>query len=128
STGVGVCLSYEHLDKNTLDPLIRGLEDLGFKKDKDYVIDKRPPEHWPKPYLSAGNEKYDRTLTWSNGTTIKFISLARKAGANGVSAQWGFFDEVKFMNPDDLTEIFPIFRGNEQYFKHSSCYLSKFFA
>src|SRR5690606_20889885 len=22
----------------------------------------------------------------------------------------------------------PIFRGNEQYFKHSSCYLSKFFA
>lgn len=129
STGVGVVLSYEHLDKNTFEPLLKGFADQGLFADEHYVVNKRPPDYWPKPYDFNGNEKYDRTITFDNGTVIKMVSLARKAAANAISAQWGFFDEVKFMDPEkDLKEIFPIFRGNEQYFGHSSSYLSKFFA
>lgn len=128
STGVCIALSYEHLDKNTMGPFIAGLVDLGFKNGEHFIIDKKPPIGWPTPYLSGGIEKYDRTMTWHNGTVLKFISLARTAGANAISAQWGFGDEAKFMQPDKLSEIFPIFRGNDQYFGHLSCYLSKFFA
>ncbi len=128
STGVGVGLSYEHLDKNTMDPLLKGWADCGFYAGEHYVINKKPPESWPRPYDFNGNEKYDRTISWHNGTVIKFLSLARKAASNALSAQWGFFDETKFMDPEALKEVFPIFRGNDQYFKHLSSYLSKFFA
>jgi hypothetical protein len=127
STGIAVALSYEHFDKNTLAPLLGGFENLGYIQGKHFVVNKKPPEDWPKPLLGAGTDDYDRTITWHNGTVIKLISLARKAGSNAISAQWGFFDEAKFMDPDDLNEIFPIFRGNEQ-FSLSSRYLSKFFA
>jgi hypothetical protein len=128
STGVGVGLSYEHLDKNTMDPLLKGWADCGFYAEEHYVINKKPPEGWPRPYDFNGNEKYDRTISWHNGTVIKFLSLARKAASNAISAQWGFFDETKFMDPEDLKEVFPIFRGNDTHFKHLSSYLSKFFA
>lgn len=128
STGVAVGLSYEHIDKNTIEPLLKGLARFGYVADVDYVKDKRPPDHWDKPIDFVGNEKYDRTITFRNGTVLKFISLARKAASNAISAQWGFFDEVKFMKPEDLEEVFPIFRGNEQEFKNCTGYLSKFFA
>lgn len=128
STGVIVGLSYEHLEKNTMGPLLAGLEELGFRDGEHYVIDKRPPETWPQPYLRGGIEKYSWVMTWHNGTVVKFISLARTAGANAISAQWGIFDEAKFMKVDKLAEIFPIFRGNAEYFGHQSNYLSKFFA
>jgi len=128
STGVAVALSYEHFDKNTLAPLLKGFEDLGYRQGEHFVVNKKPPEDWPLPYLGTGTDDYSRKITWHNGTTIVLISLARRAGANAISAQWGFFDELKFMKQDDLAEIFPIFRGNEQYFGKSSRYLSKFFA
>ncbi len=130
STGVGVALSYEHLDKNILEPLLKGFADCGFYADEHYVINKRPPDHWPKPLDYKGNEKFDRCIIWENGTVIKFISLARIAAANAISAQWGFFDELKFMDPEKLKEIFPIFRpgGPVNPFENCSGYLSKFFA
>lgn len=129
STGVGVGLSFEHLGDNTLPPLLQAWEEFGFSHGDHYVIGKRPPKAWPKPYLGIINEKYDHVISWHNGTAISLVSLAKKASANGISAQWGFFDEVKFMKQKELQdEIFPIFRGNGKHFGHQSGYLSKFFA
>jgi hypothetical protein len=129
STGVGVGLSFEHLGDNTLPPLLQSWDEFGFSHGDHYVVGKRPPKDWPKPFLGMINEKFDHCITWHNGTVIPLISLAKKASANGISAQWGFFDEVKFMKQKELQdEIFPIFRGNEKYFGHCSKYLSKFFA
>lgn len=132
STGVGVGLSFEHLGDNTLPPLLQALEEFGFRNGEHFVIGKRPPKQWPRPYLGIINEKYDHTMCWHNGTIIYLVSLVKKASANGISAQWGFFDEAKFMDEKVLMdEIFPIFRGNEmtkKKFQYSSGYLSKFFA
>lgn len=132
STGVGVGLSFEHLGDNTIPPLLQALEEFGFKSGEHYVISKKPPKEWPRPYGGILNDKYDHVISWHNGTCIYLVSLTKKASANGISAQWGFFDEVKFMNEKELVdEIFPIFRGNEEtkrLFSSSSGYLSKFFA
>lgn len=128
STGVGVGLTFNHLYENTLPPLKAFLLANGFVEDIHFSICKPPPPNWPKPYLGVVDRKYTNTMTWYNGTSKQFISLRRKASANGVSCQWGDFDEVKFMDQKELEdEIFPIFRGNEKYFKHCSGYLSKFF-
>lgn len=132
STGVAVGLSFEHLGDNTIPPLLMALEEFGFKSGEHYVIGKRPPAQWPRPIGGVLNDKYDHVMSWHNGTCIYLVSLVKKASANGISAQWGFFDEAKFMNEKDLKdEIFPIFRGNEEtkkLFSKSSGYLSKFFA
>lgn len=132
STGVLVGLSFEHLGDNTIPPLLQALEEFGFKHGEHYVIGKRPPGDWPRPFGGVINEKYDHVISWHNGTCIYLVSLVKKASANGISAQWGCFDEAKFMDEKVLVdEIFPIFRGNEEtkkLFSNSSGYLSKFFA
>jgi hypothetical protein len=128
STGVGVGISFNNLYENTVPPLKAFLVANGLVEDVHFTICKPPPKEWPKPYLGIVDKKYANTMSWYNGTAKQFISLRRKASANGVSAQWGDFDEVKFMEEKELVdEIFPIFRGNEKYFKGCSGYLSKFF-
>jgi len=131
STGVGVGLSFEHLGDNTIPPLLEALEENGFKQGYHYVIGKKPPAHWKRPYGGVLNDKYDHVMSWHNGTCIYLVSLVKKASANGISAQWGFFDEVKFMDEKVLVdEIFPIFRASKkvkELFQDCAGYLSKFF-
>lgn len=129
STGVGVGLSYEHLSKNTLPPLKLAFIDLGLVENEDFVIGKRPPDHFEHPVLGVVNNNYKNTISFKNGTVVQLISLKVMASANGISAQWGFFDEVKFMKQKQLEdEIFPIFRGLEHLYGKCHGYLSKFFA
>jgi hypothetical protein len=130
SSGVLVGLSYEDMGNNTINPFLSGLVEKGYNEGEHWVIGKKPPAHWPKPYLGIRNEKYDRVMSWWNGTAMNMVSLEKKAPANGLSCQWGVFDEVKFMDEHKLIDsIFPAFRGNEQYFEGKcSGYLSKFFA
>lgn len=129
STGAGIGLSFEHLERNTLPPLRLGFIDLGWIEGVDFVIGKKPSEDWDQPILGVVNNNYKYTISFPNGCVIQLISLKVKASANGVSAQWGFFDETKFMDEKELTsEIFPIFRGLGKMFSHCDGYLSKFFA
>ncbi len=132
STGAIVGISFEHLMDNTLPPLKSFFSSRGINEGEHYVIMKPPPDHWPKPYAGILDPKYKHAWTWYNGTTIQLISLRRKASANGVSAQWAYFDEAKFMSETELEdEIFPIIRPieiSDPLFKNCSGYLSKFFS
>ena len=129
STGAMVGLSFEHLERNTIPPLRLGFIDLGWVEGEDFVIGKKPPEDWDQPILGVVNNNYKYTISFPNGCVIQWISLKVKASANGVSAQWGIFDEAKFMDEKELaSEIFPIFRGLGSLFQHCQGYMSKFFA
>lgn len=136
SSGMICGISYEDMGNNTINPFLGGLAQLGYLEGEHYVIGRKPPEHWDTPYLGVINKKYDRVMTWYNGTTVHLVSMEKKAPANGLSVQWGFFDEVKFMDESKLIDkIFPTFRGNEDIlsadgipWKDCSFYLSKFFA
>jgi len=132
STGVAIGLSFEHLGDNTIPPLLQALDEFGFTHGDHYVIGKPPPKTWPKPYLGVINNKFDHVMSWHNGTIKYLVSLVKKGSGNGISAQWGYFDEAKLMNEKELIDdIFPIFRGNEETknrFQFCSGYLSKFFA
>lgn len=129
SSGMICGISFEDMGNNTINPLLSGLVELGYQEGTHWVIGKKPPDHWPEPYIAIRNKKYDRVMSWWNGTAIHLVSLEKKAPANGISVQWGIFDEVKFMNERKLIDsVFPAFRGNEEYFKNKAGYLSKFFA
>lgn len=130
STGIICGPSFEHLGDNTLNPLFNALNDLGFENGVHYVLGTKPPEEWEKPLIRVdSSKKYDHMISWHNGTNQFLVSMAKKGSANGISAQWGVFDEVKLMNEKDLIDvIFPVFRGNEKHFGHSPLFMSKFFA
>ena len=121
--------SFEHLGDNTLNPLFNSLTKYGLIEGVHFVIGTPPPKEWPKPLIRVPSKKYDHIISWHNGSNQYLISMAKKGSANGISCQYGVFDEAKFLDPDELKEIvFPAFRGNELYFKDHSLYLSKFFA
>jgi hypothetical protein len=131
STGAGIGLSFAHLYENTMPPVKSFFLSKGFVEGVHFTVGSPPPKYWSKPYAGVLDKSYKNTMSWYNGTNLQFVSLHRKASANGLSAQWAFFDETKFMNKKELEdEIFPIIRPNEQsdkYFKHCSGYMSKFF-
>ncbi len=129
STGIIVSPSYEHLLDNTLNPLMNALTEFGFVEGEHYVVGVRPPEEWPRPYIAVISKKYDHVISFHNGTNLIMVSMAKKGSVNGISAQWGVFDEAKLMKERDLMDVvFPVFRGNERYFNRSSMFMSKFFA
>ena len=136
SSGMICGLSFEDMENNTINPLLGGLAELGLVEGEHYVYGKKPLESWDTPFMGVINGKYKRVISFHNGTVIYIVSMEKKAPANGLSVQWGVFDEVKFMDQQKLIDkIFPTFRGNEKCitpdgktFDSLSCFLAKFFA
>lgn len=129
STGIILGPSFEHLGDNTINPLFHALNEFGLERDIHYVIGEKPPKEWPQPIIKVESNKYDHIISFHNGTNQALISMAKKGSANGISAQWGVFDEIKLMDEKELNAVtLPVFRGNEQHFKSSSLYISKFYA
>lgn len=56
-----------------------------------YIINKRPPDGWEKPWESVNS--YDNTLTFRNGYTVVFLSADRPETARGLSLDQLFMDE-----------------------------------
>lgn len=129
ATGIIVGPSFEHLLDNTLNPCFNSLQKNGFIEGVHFVVGTPPPKNWAKPLLKVPAKKFDHIVSWYNGSMQHIVSMQKKGSTNGISCQYGVFDEAKFLNKQDLEDIvFPSFRGNEQFFGHHSLYLSKFFA
>jgi hypothetical protein len=118
--------TYTHLDNNIMPKILLGLNNVGFRRDHDFVVGVKPPEHWDKCLYPI--KDYKRTLTWRNGTTWQQVSLHEKGSPNAFDFQSGIFDECKYMDQAQLEdEVFPTFRGFDNLFGHKSEYLSKIF-
>lgn len=129
ASGVIVGPSFEHLFDNTLNPLFNSLSKNGLIEGVHFVIGTPPPKNWPRPQIRVPSKKYDHIISWHNGSNQYLISMAKKGSANGISCQYGVFDEAKLLDPEELKEVvFPAFRGNEHLYQQHPLYLSKFFA
>lgn len=129
ASGIVCGPSFEHLFDNTLNPLFNSLSKHGLIEGVHFVIGTAPPKSWPKPYIRVPSKKYDHIISWHNGSNQYLISMAKKGSANGISCQYGVFDEAKFLKQEDLKEIvFPAFRGNEHLYANNPLFMSKFFA
>jgi len=118
---------YETLEKNIMPKFIQGMEMVGYLRDQHYVIGKRPPSSWPNCLYSL--KKWDKTIAWHNGTVFQEVSLFNRGSANAFDFQSGVFDEVKFMDKNQLEdEVYPTFRGFDKIFGHKPEYLSKIYA
>lgn len=99
----------------TLPEVANALEMLGYHewdgKRGDYIIAKRPPEHWPKPY--ARKLKFEKCITWRTGTTFVLVSQQNKGSGRGFSIDAIRGDEALMLKHDQLKqELVTANRGN----------------
>lgn len=80
-----------------------------------FIIGKKPPRQWVKPYSPPRN--YKNVITFFNGYTIEMLSMDRPDLARGGSYDGGDIDEAALIKRKDITTVLlPSIRGNRHYF------------
>ena len=99
----------------TLPSSLKFLERIGYVKDKDYVIGRRPPEHWHSPIEKV--TKFDNFISFSNGTGFLMQSQERVGSARGPNIDREIVDEALTLLKERYDqEVSPSNRGNEDHF------------
>ncbi len=65
--------TYRNAQKNIIPKLVEGWERLGWKEEVHFVVDKRPPAHFKRPYKRVIDWRH--TVTTWNGCHFKLISI-----------------------------------------------------
>jgi len=99
----------------TLPSSLKFLERIGYEKDKDYVIGRRPPKTFLSSYEKVS--KFDNFISFSNGTGFLMLSQEREGSARGPNLDREIVDEALTIIKDRYDqEVSPANRGNEEYF------------
>ncbi len=90
----------------------------GLQKNVHYVIDKKPPSKFIKPHKEL--ERYDRSISLSNGFAIQFVSFGRYPDLiRGKSFDGGIIDEGLLLNEDIISKVMlPTLRGYDHWNKN----------
>lgn len=99
----------------TLPSSLKFLERIGYEKDKDYVIGRRPPKTFLTSYEKVS--KFDNFISFSNGTGFLMLSQEREGSARGPNLDREIVDEALTIIKDRYDqEVSPANRGNAEYF------------
>lgn len=118
SKGLFLGLTYTQILTNTLLPMKSAWEQyFGYLEGIHYVVGKKPPEWFDKPYQRP--ERYENVVTFWNGTTVVFGSFDRPQLLRGGSYDWDIVDEALLIKKDQYDQIViptirpthPIFKG-----------------
>lgn len=111
--------TYGQILTRTLPSSLKFLSQIGYEKDKDYVIGRMPPKGWVDPYERI--TKYDHVISFSNGTSFLLLSQEREGSARGPNLDREIVDEALTLNKERYDqEVSPANRGNEEYFGRKS--------
>lgn len=111
--------TYGQIYTRTLPSALKFLEKIGYEKDKDYVIGKRPPRSWITPYEHV--TKFDNFIMVANGTGFLMLSQEREGSSRGPNLDREIVDEALTLNKERYDqEVSPANRGNEEYFGKNS--------
>jgi hypothetical protein len=111
--------TFGQIYSRTLPSSLKLLEQLGFEKDKDYVIGRKPPKGWATPYETV--VKHENFISFSNGTGFLMLSQERVGSARGPNIDREIVDEALTLNKERYDqEVSPANRGNEDHFGNLS--------
>jgi hypothetical protein len=122
-------IDFDSIEENIL-PDMRDVFALhGLREDLDFVINKKPPPHFVKPYKQI--EDFDHSIHLFNGFAVQMVSLGRNAKKwRGRSFDGGIFDEALNLKAHNVDKILmPTLRGldlwgGNPYWKMVSIYSS----
>jgi hypothetical protein len=113
--------NYRKLMTDLVAPLVRTWEEMGYKRDKHFVIGKSdiPQKNgWKDPYIAPEKTAREFMIHWYTGAAIRMTSLDRKVTNNGTETDGITADEMKLLPEDLFNETIKTNRGNDRYFEH----------
>jgi hypothetical protein len=118
--------TYVNLMTKILPAILQGWESRqGFLENYHFVVDKNPPDHWPKPLIKTF--QYNHTITTFNGCKFFLTSLDRPSVNAGISVVHHFGDESKYLVESKLNKLFPTLRGDYNLYGNSHYFLGQTF-
>ena len=113
--------TYINLMERTIPPMLRFLQEhYGWTENIHYVMFRRPPDDWAKPFTPVN--EYKHTISFYNGTVCYLGSLDRAGIINSLSLQYYGIDEARFSEYERITkDLMPAVRGELIQFQH--CHL-----
>lgn len=116
--------TYDRLKKRIIPNIVAFWKyKLGWVEGQDFVLYKRPPSFFVKPWIEPG--EYEHIISTNEGMCICLVSLSVEGSANAYNAQAAIGDEVKYCNEDQInSEVLPALRGEESRYGHLPEYLS----
>jgi hypothetical protein len=114
--------TFKMIENNFLPEIFDRMAQYGFKEHISpnnpghYVVNKKPPAHWWKPYKAPRN--YDNMVSFINGMCIYLMSFDRPDTVRGGSFDWGDVDEASLLDYGVFKKtVLPLMRGNVGRFK-----------
>lgn len=96
--------TYGQLTKSTLDRIFKvWLEEFGWTKDIEYVVDKIPPSHFK--IFGPKLKSYENTISFNNGCLVFLGSLDNFMAIDGSEFGWAFLDETKDTKEEAVKEV-----------------------
>jgi hypothetical protein len=115
--GCFVGSTYLQLLERTLPPVIKGWEQMGWQRGRDFWVRERPPKKLNIPHPYVGPITTEHCIFFRNGAVASMVSQDRPGSANGKTLHWIAGDEAKFLNKQKLdNELMPTNRGDDRYF------------
>lgn len=111
--------TYGQLLTRTLPSSLKILNQLGYQKDLNYVIGKKPPAYFDSSYEEIN--KFENFVSFSNGVRLALISQSEPGSGRGSNVDFEIADETLTLNKEQYDqEVIPTNRGNLEFFGNKS--------
>lgn len=111
--------TFGQLLTRTLPSSLKLLNQIGYQKDVNYVVGKRPPSWFKDSYETLS--KFDNVISFSNGTRFAMISQSEPGSGRGANVDYEIADEALLLDREQYNnEVSPTNRGNLEFFGRKS--------
>ena len=111
--------TYGQLLTRTLPSSLKLLNQIGYQKDVNYVVGKKPPAWFKDSYETLS--KFDNVISFSNGTRFAMISQSEPGSGRGANVDYEIADEALLLDREQYNnEVSPTNRGNLEFFGRKS--------
>lgn len=108
-------VTYGQLLTRTLPSSFKLLNQMGYQKEVNYVIGKRPPSYFKDSYEALN--QFDNIISFSNGTRFAMISQSESGSGRGANTDYEILDEALLIDREQYNnEVVPTNRGNNEFF------------
>ncbi|MFT4072796.1 MAG: hypothetical protein QM654_12845 [Dysgonamonadaceae bacterium] len=113
--------------KSIIDNILPGVLEYfleNYQRGVYFEYGKRPPGHFTKTNITEGIKNWNHTISFVNGTVIRFVSCDRPESMLGLNAAHLFVDEmIRIPEEKFIERIMPALRADRSKFGHSHYFM-----
>lgn len=113
--------------KSIIDNILPGVLEYfleNYQRGVYFEYGKKPPAHFTKTNITEGIKNWNHTISFVNGTVIRFVSCDRPESMLGLNAAHLFIDEMIRIPEEKFVErIMPALRADRSKFGHSHYFM-----